>query len=95
LGLGAVVIQVRHLGSLPFSSQDHAYGSILHLLSGFSIVVVSAAVIMGALVGYWGWQRRFSSRRNVTVVNLARYWGAAAAIWVLAHAVIGLTPYLT
>jgi hypothetical protein len=58
-------------------------------------VVVSAAVIMGALVVYWGWQGRFSSRRNVTVVNLARYWGAAATIWVLAHAVIGLTPYLT
>lgn len=101
VGVGLVALTaafVNHLevlGALPFDSQTHAYGSIFFTISGFVMAVSAAALIMSALTLYWALRGDYTSRRHVPVLNVARFSLVTSAIWVIAYAVLYLSPALT
>ncbi|MGI8517251.1 MAG: cytochrome c oxidase subunit I [Acidimicrobiia bacterium] len=92
LGMAGLILE---LGRLPFDSKLHAYGSIFYTLAGFVAVVGFAALVMGALTLYWTIRGEYSARRHVPVLNVTRFFTAAAVIWVIGFAVLYLTPRLT
>jgi cytochrome c oxidase subunit I+III len=93
IGSTAVVLQVMHLTGLELGATDHAYGSIFYTLSGFLVSVAGAGVITAGLAIYWAWRGEFSSRRHVVIHNIARYWVAMTALWVIGFGAIALVPY--
>ncbi len=90
-----IAIEITEVGALGFSSQEHAYGSIFHLLSWFIICVAVAAVVMAVLLVVWSFQVHYTARRHVPVDNVALFWLAMTIIWVIGMGVLHLAPRLT
>jgi cytochrome c oxidase subunit I+III len=93
-GIGAFV-QLGDVARFDYDATQHAYGSIVYALSGFGVVVLSGAVLMGTMALVWTIRGFFDARRHATIVNIARFWTAAALVWVTAFGTIYLGPYLT
>ncbi len=85
----------RDLVGLEFDSMTHAYGSIFHALGGYLLALAAGAVVITATVLWWSRGGRFTPRRHNPVVNAARYWQAATAMWLAGLAVLYLGPALT
>ncbi len=92
---GAGVLQSYALGSLPFDSKTHAYGSIFYTVGGFVLVVAGAAVVMGLLTISWTWRGEYTARRHAPVENVVRFWLATVVVSAVGFGVLYLTPYLT
>jgi cytochrome c oxidase subunit I+III len=92
---GGLVVQFVDIGQLGFGWKDHAYGSIFFTLAGFVITVAAAALIMGASALYWAVRGLYTSRRHANVANVARFWAAMVAIWLIGFGTLYLGPHLT
>jgi heme/copper-type cytochrome/quinol oxidase subunit 3 len=90
-----IAIEIIELAGLGFSSQDHASGSIFHLLSWFIICVGIAAIVMAVLLVVWSFRVHYAARRHVPVDNVAIFWLAMTIIWVGMGGVLHLAPRLT
>jgi cytochrome c oxidase subunit I+III len=90
-----MVVQFLDIGELGFGWSDHAYGSVFFTLAGFVIVVAAAAVIMVALTLYWAIRGLYSGRRHANVANVARFWAAMVAMWLVGFGTLYLGPHLT
>ncbi|MDQ3963340.1 MAG: cytochrome c oxidase subunit I [Actinomycetota bacterium] len=88
-------VQMRDLAGSGVGWTDHAYGSILYTIAGFCLTVFFAAAIMGALSLFWSARGYFSARRHTTPANIARFWTAMAAVWVIGFGTLYLAPQLT
>jgi cytochrome c oxidase subunit I+III len=93
-GAGAVV-QLLDIAGLGFGWTDHAYGSIFLLLAGFVVMVAVAALIIVALTLYWAVRGHYTARRHANVANVARFWAAMVAMWVVGFGTLYLGPHLT
>jgi cytochrome c oxidase subunit I+III len=93
-GLAGLTWKVIEFAGLPFNSQEHAYGSIFHTISGFLFTVAGGALIMGAMTLYWSFHGHFTARRHVVVLNLARFWMVTVVVWVIGFAVLHLSPFV-
>lgn len=91
-GLAGKMVEVA---GLSFSSQTHAYGSIIHLLSWFLISVGAAAVLMTLLLVFWSFRTVYTARRHVPVENVALFWLAAVLMWAIGMGVLVLGSRLT
>ena len=95
LGTAGILLQVQVLAGAGFGATVHAYGSIFHTLAWFAITVTAAATIMATLACYWGWRGHYTARRHVPLSNIARFWAAAGAVWVIGFGALYLVPALT
>jgi cytochrome c oxidase subunit I+III len=93
-GIG-VVVQLVDAAGLGLRGTEHAYGSIFWTLTGFLAVVAAAGLIMVALALYWAVRGQYSVRRHANVANLARFWAALVAMWVVGFGTLYLGPHLT
>jgi cytochrome c oxidase subunit I+III len=92
---GGVVVQLLDIAGLGFGWTDHAYGSIVLLLAGFVVMVAVAALIVVALTLYWAVRGQYTARRHANVANVARFWAAMVAMWVVGFGTLYLGPHLT
>ena len=92
-GAGATV-QFRDIVQFEFGGTDHAYGSIFYTLTGFILVAVAAGLIMLGMALYYAVRGRYDSRRHATVANIARFWTAAVAMWVVGFGTLYVGPRL-
>jgi cytochrome c oxidase subunit I+III len=74
---------------------EHAYGSIFYTLGGFVFAVTIGAMIMLAMVTYWGSRGVYTKERHAPITNVVRFWTAMVAVWVVGFATLYLGPYLT
>jgi cytochrome c oxidase subunit I+III len=95
LVLAGIAVQAFDLAGLEFGGTEHAFGSIFFTLAGFAASVVGAAVMMGAMTLFWSLRGHYTARRHANVANIARFWTAAALVWVVAFGVLYLGPLLT
>jgi cytochrome c oxidase subunit I+III len=95
LGVAGAAVQVRDLAGLGFGGTEHAYGSIFYTLSGFVFVAAAAGLIMLAMALYYAVRGVYTSRRHTTIANIARFWTAAAVVWVVGFGTLYLGPRLT
>jgi cytochrome c oxidase subunit I+III len=92
---GGVVVQLLDIAGLGFGWTDHAYGSMFFLLAGFVVMVAVAALIVVALTLYWTVRGQYTARRHANVANVARFWAAMVAMWVIGFGTLYLGPHLT
>ncbi|HWC10751.1 MAG TPA: cbb3-type cytochrome c oxidase subunit I [Acidimicrobiales bacterium] len=92
-GAGAA-IQFRDVAQFEFGGTHHAYGSIFYTLSGFVFVVAAAGLIMLAMSVYWAIRGQYDRRRHATVANVARFWAAAAVVWIVGFGTLYVGPRL-
>ncbi|HSJ34162.1 MAG TPA: cytochrome c oxidase subunit I [Acidimicrobiia bacterium] len=95
LGLAGAALQIYALAGTGFGPQEHAYGSIFYTLTWFAVVVTLAAVIMTAMAAYWSFRGHFTPRRHVPLSNVARFWTAAMAVWIVGFGILYFAPSLT
>ena len=95
LGAGGVVVVGYDLWTLDFGSTDHAYGSIFHTLAGFTVAVVTIAVIMAASTLVYSVRGHYNAYRLSPVENVVRFWLATGVIWMISISVLYGTPYVT
>jgi cytochrome c oxidase subunit I+III len=102
LGLaGAFILAAATLGlqlfdysQLTFDWQVNAYGSLFYTLGGFAFAVLLGGLIMNGLVLFWAWRGQYTTRRYSTVENVALYWYAMVATWLVTFATLYVSPYL-
>jgi len=92
---GGAVVQLLDIARLGFGWTDHAYGSIFFLLAGFLVLVAAGSLIIVALTLYWAVRGQYTARRHANVANVARFWAAMVAMWVIGFATLYLGPQLT
>ncbi len=92
-GAGATV-QFRDIVQFEFGGTHHAYGSIFYTLTGFILVAVAAGLIMLGMALYYAVRGQYDSRRHATVANIARYWTATVAVWVIGFGTLYVGPRL-
>jgi cytochrome c oxidase subunit I+III len=95
LAATGLTVQWVDLARLDLSWRAHAYGSIVHTLAGFLVVVTMAAIVALALTVFWTVRGVYTPRRHAPVANVVRFWMAMAGIWVIGFATLYLGPYLT
>ena len=91
----AAVVGFRDVASMGISGNAHAYGSVVHTLTGFVLVITAAAFIMVAMTTYWAWHGEYTRRRYAPVLNVVRFHVAAVVVWLVGFGTIYLGPYLT
>jgi cytochrome c oxidase subunit I+III len=91
----AIGVQVWTMSDLPFSPQDHAYGSIFFTLNGFVVGVAGAATIMAVMTLVWAFRGAYTARRYSYVTNLYAFWSAMTVIWLVGLGTTHLIPHLT
>ena len=94
-GVAGAAVLVTDLGGMGMSPRDTAYASIVLLIAGFMVAVLGAALIAVVMAAVWGWQGHYSTHRHAHVVNVARFLGVAAVVWVAGLTVVYLGPVLT
>ncbi len=92
---GALWLQLGRIDALGISWTETAYGSIHHTLVGATVVVAGAGVLTAVLSTVWSLLGHHTARRHVAVDNVARFWPALCAAWILVFGVLHLTPALT
>jgi len=92
---GGALIQLLDIASLGFGATAHAYGSIFYTLTGFVAVVTGGSMIMVAMTVFWALRGLYTARRHAAVANVARFWTAMVAVWVIGFGTLYLGPYLT
>jgi cytochrome c oxidase subunit I+III len=95
LGLAALGVGIWDYSRVPFSWSDNAYGSLWWVMGGFGFLVMAGGIGMSVIVQYWGFRGHYSRRRNGAVSNAARYYTAAAAVWVVTFGTLYLVPVLS
>jgi hypothetical protein len=95
LGGAALALQVLDFARLGLDWQRHGYDSIVTITGGFLFGLMGSALIMNALVLFWGWRRLYAGRHSIAVPNTALYWFSTVAAWVVTLAALYLTPRLT
>jgi cytochrome c oxidase subunit I+III len=92
LTIAASAVVIYDLTTWDFSAQDHAYGSITYLLTGFLLTIaLIGLVILGVVFGA-AMKSHFSARRHAAVTNTGRYWTAFTTMWLIGTAVLTLVP---
>jgi cytochrome c oxidase subunit 3 len=89
--LGAVFLtnQAIEYGSLGFGIDDHAYGSIFFLLTGFhGLHVLGGLVLMGVIAATVGGESRAPAGPTVEVC--AAYWHFVDVVWIGVFATVYL-----
>ncbi|NNE13182.1 MAG: hypothetical protein HKN41_13160, partial [Ilumatobacter sp.] len=76
-------------------SSDHAYGSIVHTLGGYVVVVTFIALVMTVATLVYAVKGHYSARRYSPVDNVTRFWIATATIATIALVVLYGAPVLT
>ncbi|MBW3657520.1 MAG: cytochrome c oxidase subunit I [Actinobacteria bacterium] len=94
LALAGAALQLSEISDAGFGLQDHAYGSIFMTLTGFLVLMFSAAVLMIVMTLYWTVQGTFTGRRHAPVTNISRFWLAMVTMWVIGSATLTLGPRL-
>jgi heme/copper-type cytochrome/quinol oxidase subunit 3 len=92
--LAALAAGIWDYANTPFAPSDTAYGSLWWVIGIFAFLVMGAGVVMAFIVQFWGFQGHYSPRRHGAVSNAARYFAAAAAVWLIAFGTLYLTPHL-
>ncbi len=102
-GLGAATVlgavgsgwYVAELARLPFTPQDHSYGSIVFTVTGFAVLTVAVAVAMSGAVGLWATRGRYHRLRRSPIDNVARFYTAATVVWLVTLLTVTGGPRLT
>ena len=92
--IGAGIV-VADLVEATFEAADHAYGSIVHTMTGFGVVVLGAAVIMVIATAVHAARGEYGEWRTSPVDNVVRFWIAAGVIWALGIGIVHVAPHLT
>jgi cytochrome c oxidase subunit I+III len=95
LGIVFVALQVWSYTQLPFSWQDHAFGSLFYTISAFYLIVAFIGLGVLAAVLFWAWRNHYNDRHTVAVRNAEAYWWGAVAMWLAVFATLYAVPYLT
>jgi cytochrome c oxidase subunit I+III len=95
LTASAGLLLIAHLAGLPFSAQDHAYGSIYYVLAGALVAMAVIGVVIDGVVLVAARRRLFTPRRHAAVINAHRFAVVLAAMWIIGTATLTLTPPLT
>jgi cytochrome c oxidase subunit I+III len=94
LGIVYLVLQTLAVFASDMSAKDHAYGALVHTISGYQFVHVGAAILMTLFIvlrsrhGYIGPERP----SEVAVASL--FWYYTVLQWVLGYAVVHAFPFL-
>ncbi len=91
----AAVVQWVDISGLDYHGTTHAYGSIFFTLAGFVSAVALGAVIALAMTLYWALRGLYTHQRHAPIANVARFWAAMVAIWVVGFGTLYLGPLLT
>jgi cytochrome c oxidase subunit I+III len=94
LGAAALALVLYEFGQFEFDWSVNAYASIFYTLGGFLITQLAAGLVMAILVQYWAWRGEYSARHCVAVGNLAWYWYALLAGWIIGFATLYFGPLL-
>jgi cytochrome c oxidase subunit I+III len=89
----ALGLQVFDYTQLTFDWQINAYGSLFYTLGGFAFAVLGGGLIMNGLTLFWAWRGQYTARRHSTIENVALYWYAMVATWLVTFATLYLSPY--
>ena len=95
LGAAAVVVAFRDVADMAISGNAHAYGSIVHTLTGFVLVIAVAALIMVTMTTVWARRGQYDRRRYAPVINIVRFYAAAVVVWLVGFGTVYLGPVLT
>ncbi len=95
LGATGLGLQLLYFRQLSFDWSTNAYGSVFFGLGGFVVLVMSAGLIMSALVQFWTWRRHYSRRDHVGIENTTIFWWAVWGGWLIVAGTIYLFPHLT
>jgi cytochrome c oxidase subunit I+III len=97
LGLAgaAVVVLGAELGTQPFGTKTHAYGSVYFLLGGFVTAAALVAMVMNATTVLLAVRGRYGLHRHVHALNTARFWTAMTVVWLIGLGTLVLGPPLT
>jgi cytochrome c oxidase subunit I+III len=95
LGAAALGGQIFDFTQMGFTVDVHAYGSLFYVVGGFAFALLIGGLIMNAFVQFWAGRDNYTAHNHVAVGNLALYWYAAVAAWVLTFATLYGMPYLT
>jgi len=90
--IGAVFL----LWQLPFAPQDHAFGSLFHVLSGALILVVSISIVF-SIIAQWRFHRKRDRHPQNLLLHLqvtSLHWAVAAVVGVLTYGILYLSPKL-
>jgi heme/copper-type cytochrome/quinol oxidase subunit 3 len=93
-GIGLAVF-IRDLARLPFTPQDHSYGSIVYTFGGYAVLIVTIGLIMGLATAVYAVRGHYNAHRLSPVDNVARYGTATGVMWALALGTLYLVPHLT
>jgi cytochrome c oxidase subunit I+III len=93
--VAAAVVGFRDVAAMGISGNAHAYGSVVHTMTGFVLVVTAAAFIMVAMTTYWAWHGEYTRRSYAPVLNVVRFQVAVVVVWLIGFGTIYLGPYLT
>ena len=94
VALAGVVLILRgfELKEVPFSWDDHAYGSMYWTLNGLHFTHVTASLLGTAVVGVLGAMGYFTQQRHLAVAVDSIYWYFVALIWVPVYFVLYWVP---
>ncbi len=93
LGIAFTAVQVASFQFLDFGVRDHAYGSAFYTIEAYVIVLVLGGLYVGAIVQAPAWKGHFNAPRHVAITNLALYWYAVTAMWLITYVSIYLLPF--
>jgi cytochrome c oxidase subunit 3 len=87
LGAAFLALQVHEWTVLPFSVDDHAYGTIFYTLTGFhGLHVLAGLVAMGVLV----WSSSQRTVRHEAIEVMSYYWHFVDVVWLALFATVYL-----
>lgn len=93
LGLAFLVLKVIEFSDKSYQWDDHAYGSIFWLVSGFHALHLTAALLKNASTQVLAWMDYFHHNRFVFVQTTAIYWNFVVILWIPIFIVLYLFPH--
>ena len=94
-GLAAVALglQIFDYTRLPFAWDTNAYGSLFYVMGSFAMLVLAGGMLINLLTQLFAWRGQYTARRHVMAENVALYWYAAIALWLIVFGTLYLSPY--
>ena len=87
-------VQLWEWSKKPFSFNDHAYGSLFYVITGFHLAHVLGGVVILLMIAIWAFLNFFDEERHSFVTIGALYWHFVDAVWIFVFAALYLSPYL-
>ena len=92
LDTAVLVLRWLQLQQFPFRWSDHAYGSIVWVMTGLHFAHVASAIAGTSVIFVLGWMDYWTKERQLGVVIDTFYWYFVSLIWVPMYLTIYWAP---